>query len=103
MAEYISEKNEKTIRTLLVSCKKAVQDVVFKVMDTEGLAIKSSDVDEIIATIDGGDEEIGINVFDSSNKCLGWFGIFPYEAEDIVFDSSANAFCDKVIINIDKG
>lgn len=103
MAEYISEKNEKTIRNLLVSCKKAVPDVVFKVMDTEGLVIKSSDVDEIIATIDGGDEEIGINVFDSSKKCLGWFGIFPYEAEDIVFDFSANAFCDKVMINVDKG
>ncbi len=103
MAEYISEKNEKTIRNLLVSCKKAVPDVVFKVMDTEELVIKSSDVDEIIAAIDGGDEEIGINVFDSTKKCLGWFGIFPYEAEDIVFDSSANAFCDKVMVNADKG
>lgn len=103
MAEYISEKNEKTIRNLLVSCKKAVPDVVFKVMDTEELVIKSSDVDEIIAAIDGGDEEIGINVFDSTKKCLGWFGIFPYEAEDIVFDSSANAFCDKVMVNANKG
>lgn len=103
MAEYISEKNEKTIRNLLVSCKKAVPDVVFKVMDTEELVIKSSDVNEIIAAIDGGDEEIGINVFDSTKKCLGWFGIFPYEAEDIVFDSSANAFCDKVMANVDKG
>lgn len=103
MTEYISEKNEKTIRNLLVSCKKAVPDVVFKVMDTEKLVIKSSDVDEIIAAIDGGDEEIGINVFDSTKKCLGWFGIFPYEAEDIVFDSSANAFCDKVMVNADKG
>ena len=54
MAEYISEKNEKTIRNLLVSCKKAVPDVVFKVMDTEELVIKSSDVDEILAAIDGG-------------------------------------------------
>ena len=86
-----------------MSCKKAVPDVVFKVMDTEELVIKSSDVDEIIAAIDGGDEEIGINVFDSTKKCLGWFGIFPYEAEDIVFDSSANAFCDKVMVNADKG
>lgn len=103
MAEYISEKNEKTIRNLLVSCKKAVPGVVFKVRDTEELVIKSSDVDEIIAAIDGGDEEIGINVFDSTKKCLGWFGIFPYEAEDIVFDSSANAFCDKVMVNADKG
>ena len=103
MAEYISEKNEKTIRNLLVACKKAVPDVVFKVMDTEELVIKSSDVDEIIAAIDGGDEEIGIHVFDSTEKCLGWFGIFPYEAEDIVFDSSANAFCDKVMVNADKG
>ena len=103
MAEYISEKNEKTIRNLLVSCKKAVQGVVFEVRDTEEFVIKSSDIDEIIAAIDGGDEEIGINVFDSTKKCLGWFGIFPYEAEDIVFDSSANAFCERVMANADKG
>ena len=103
MAEYISEKNEATIRNLLVSCKKSVPGVVFKVRDTEELVIKSSDVDEIIAAIDGGDEEIGINVFDSTKKYLGWFGIFPYEAEDIVFDSSANSFCDRVLANADKG
>lgn len=103
MAEYIPENNEKTIRNLLMSCKKAAPDVVFKIWDTEELVKKSSDIDEIIAAIDGGDEEIGINVFDSTKKSLGWFGILPYEAEDIIFDHSANAFCDRVMASADKG
>ena len=68
-----------------------------KVRDTEELVIKSSDIDEIIAAIDGGDEEIGINAFGQDGKILGWFGILPYEATDIVFDYSANAFCDSVM------
>lgn len=103
MAEYIPENNEKTIRNLLMSCKKAVPGVVFKIWDTEELVIKSSDIDEIITAIDGGDEEIGINVFDSTKKSLGWFGILPYEAEDIIFDHSANAFCGRVMASADKG
>ncbi len=103
MAEYILENNEKTIRNLLSACKKAAEGIVFKVLDTEEDVITSSDIDEIITTIDGGDEEIGINVFDSTKKPLGWFGILPYEAEDIVFDHSANAFCDRVMANADKG
>lgn len=97
MTEYISEENEKTIRNLLASCKKAVPGVVFKIRDTEELVIKSSDIDEIITAIDGGDEEIGINAFGQDGKILGWFGILPYEATDIVFDYSANAFCDSVM------
>lgn len=71
------------------------------VQDTEMMVIKSNDVTAILNAIDGGDEEIGINCYDADKKCLGWFGVYPFEdADDAIFDYSDNKFCNKVITAI---
>ncbi len=96
MTKYIPSNNEAVIRTLIANCNKQFPEVMFKVFDTESLVIATNDVDKIIDAIDGGDEEIGINCYDREGNHLGWFGVLPYEAEDIIFDHSDNEFCDTV-------
>lgn len=96
MTKYILENNEIIIRNLLTNCKNERVDIIFKVFDTETLVIKTNNVDEVINAIDGGDEEIGINCYDSEGNHLGWFGITPYETEDIIFDHTDNEFCEGI-------
>lgn len=96
MAKFISKDNEQQIRQLLEICKKEKDGIIFTVWDTEEKIIKTADPDKIIDEIDGGDEEIGINCYNKSGF-LGWFGVLPYEDEDIIFNHTDNAFCNNVM------
>lgn len=96
MAKYISEDNEQQIRRLLEISKEEKGDITFTIWDTEGKIVKTTDSNKIIEEIDGGDEEIGINCY-NNNGFLGWFGVLPYECEDIIFDHTDNAFCNNVM------
>lgn len=96
MAKFISKDNKQQIRQLLEICKKEKDGIIFTVWDTEEKIIKTADPDKIIDEIDGGDEEIGINCYNKSGF-LGWFGVLPYEDEDIIFNHTDNAFCNNVM------
>lgn len=95
MADYIPHSNELTIRKLLSSAKKKNPSVKFLIYDTEGIVIKSSNPDEIVLALDGGDEMATIECKEN-NRTLGSFLLQPYEQEDILCDHTDNAFCNKV-------
>lgn len=98
MTNYISEENANLIKKLLEACNDERENISFKIYDTESCVIYSRNIDKIIDALDGGDEEIGINIIDRDTKnCLAWFGIFPYEDFDcVVFDHSDNDFCNNI-------
>jgi|GEM_PF-3787974 len=95
MAEYIPHDNELTIRKLLSSAKGINPRVKFHIHDSEGLIIKSSNSDEIVLALDGGDEAATINCLDGG-EVLGSFSILPYEPNDILCDYTDNSFCNEV-------
>lgn len=99
MAKYISEDSERQICRLLEICKQEKSDITFTICDTEGIVAKTVESNKVIEEIDGGDEDIGINCY-NKNGFLGWFGILPYEDEDIIYDHSDNAFCNNVMRRI---
>jgi len=69
----------------------------FIVRDTEALVIKSGEINEIIAAMEGGDEEFGIECYDAENKRMGWFLIIlANEVEEVIADYSDNDFCERI-------
>ena len=93
--KYIPQENAKVIYKLLECCKRYNPKMYFEILDTEDLVYSSKkpNLDEMIKTLDGGDDEFGINCY-VDGKYLGWFGILPYEdSECVVFDCSDNEFC----------
>lgn len=95
--KYITPEQAAAIRKVINACLKAQPTGYFKVYDTEQFVIKSSNAEDILEAIDGGDEEIGLNFY-ADKKCLGWFGVLPYEDPDsVVYDCSDNEFCKTVL------
>lgn len=99
MTKYIPEENAKVIRKLLTLCKESKPDVLFRVVDTESHVITTKNIEKLIDEIDGGDDELTINCFDNvDGNFYGWFSVLPYEEFDgIVFDNTANGFCESII------
>lgn len=104
MTKYIPEENAKLIKKLLEVCNNERENISFRIYDTESCVIYSRDIEKIIDALDGGDEEIGINVIDRETKsALGWFGVLPYEdVEYMIFDHSDNDFCNNVFNKLYK-
>jgi len=95
ITKYIPQENAKTILKLMNKCLEVNSNIKFHILDTEGYVGKSKNPEKIIQAIDGGDEELGINCM-VGEDCIGWFGILPYEENDIMYDCSDNEFCLKV-------
>lgn len=56
------------------------------IYDTEQRIYVGSDVDATMKELDGGDEEVGINLYRPTGKSL-WFGVLPYEEPDsVIYD-----------------
>lgn len=98
MTKYIQQENADLIKKLLEACNDERENISFKIYDTESCVIYSRNIDKIIDALDGGDEEVGINIIERETKnYIGWFGVFPYEeTEDMIFDHSDNDFCNNV-------
>ena len=93
--------NQKAILGLLTVIKEKVPNLKYiEVRDTEGVCIKSKNLEKILKEMIGGDEEFGFNIIASSDmeeNYLGWFGILPYEPfDEIVYDHSDNVLCESI-------
>lgn len=93
--KYIQPEQADTIRAVINACLKHEPEGFFKVYDTESFVIKSRSAEKILEALDGGDEEAGLNFY-ANGKCLGWFGVLPYE-DDCIFDHSDNEFCNNIM------
>lgn len=99
MTKYISQENADLIKRLMELCKEERDNILFKVYDTESCVTFTRNIDKVIDEIDGGDEEIGINIIERETKNnLAWFGVLPYEEKTyMIFDHSDNDFCNNVM------
>jgi hypothetical protein len=94
--KYIPQETADQIIKFMEICEEVHPNIAFKVIDTEGCAIYTRNIEKVISEIDGGDEEFGFNIIDRQTKdVLGWFCILPYE-EDFICDYSDNDFCKEV-------
>lgn len=92
--EYIPQENADKLHQIL----KRASGCYFKVYDTESHVITTKFPDKLIAAIDGGDEEIRVEIYDHSKSVYhGTLCLLPYEEDSMPYDYSDNAFMKKLL------
>lgn len=92
--EYISQENADRLYRIL----NRASGCYFKVYDTESHIITTRFPEKLIMAIDGGDEEVRIEIYDHAERVYrGTLYLLPYEEDSMPYDWSDNAFMDKLL------
>lgn len=93
--EYIPQENADRLYQILTRAN----GCYFKVYDTDSHVITTRFPEKLISAIDGGDEEIRVEIYDrSTREFQGIMCLLPYDCPDSVpYDYSDNAFMKKLL------
>lgn len=91
------KENAEAIVSLLNKALAIRNDLIFDVSDEEIFYGKSANPDKVVTIIDGGAEEIAIDMrVKNTKEILGSLYLLPYDC-DIVYDYTDNEFCNKIM------
>lgn len=92
--EYISQENADRLYRIL----SRASGCYFKVYDTGSHVITTTCPEKLIMAIDGGDEEVRVEIYDHSEGVhRGTMYLLPYEEDSIPYDYSDNAFMNDLL------
>lgn len=92
--EYIPQENADRLHQILTRAS----GCYFKVYDTESHVITTRFPEKLINAIDGGDEEIRVEIYDrSTREYHGTLCLLPYEYDSMPYDYSDNPFMKKLL------
>lgn len=98
VCKYIPEENAIIIRKLMKECLKLGGKLV--IYDTEARVYVGDDVNAAMKELDGGDEEVGINLYRPKGKDL-WFGVLPYEEpEGVIYDCTDDTDAQAIVNHV---
>lgn len=84
------------LNALMQACKEVLPDCRFALYDTENATMQTENPQCVIDEMQGGDEEYGLEVYDSTSQYQCTFYLLPYEEEDMIFDYNSNQIADQI-------
>ena len=98
MSIELPEETKTQFCKIVSVCIEVCPDCVFSLVDSEGDELWCSLPETLLESMEGGDEEYVLEVWENSKRLnkVAWFGIMPYEPDGVRWNYCSTETADKI-------